>query len=342
LFRGANEVIHDLAWHEWVIDANRIIRNGAVDQAIRDNYGAEIVRQFKDAIRDIATGDVLPTDSGERVMRHFRAGAAVAGLGFNLLNSAIQPLGLTQSGVMSPFMANRMQTMQRELNEIQSVIQGKSKVRRMTDQVLFLPMQYLQLVADIPTWWGAYQKALTDAPLNLDPEAVESRAIALADQAVIDSQSGGQVKDLAGVQRGSGWKKLFSVFYGYFSATYNLAAERTRGTEFKDPKQVSRLAFDYMMLMIVPSVGYTLIKAALQGDAGDDNDDLMEKLIADQISYLMGMFMYVREVTPAVQAAMGLQTYGYQGPGGLRIVGDTLKFAVQVSQGELDDAFRRS
>ena len=369
LFRGANEVIHDLAWHEWVIDANRIIRNGAVDQAIRDNYGAEIVRQFKDAIRDIATGDVLPTDSGERVMRHFRAGAAVAGLGFNLLNSAIQPLGLTQSVVrigarwvyagfaewskspidlvnrirgMSPFMANRMQTMQRELNEIQSVIQGKSKVRRMTDQVLFLPMQYLQLVADIPTWWGAYQKALTDAPLNLDPEAVESRAIALADQAVIDSQSGGQVKDLAGVQRGSGWKKLFSVFYGYFSATYNLAAERTRATEFKDPKQVSRLAFDYMMLMIVPSVGYTLIKAALQGDAGDDNDDLMEKLIADQISYLMGMFMYVREVTPAVQAAMGLQTYGYQGPGGLRIVGDTLKFAVQVSQGELDDAFRRS
>jgi hypothetical protein len=370
LFRGANEVIHDLAWHEWVIDANRILRNGAVDQVMRRHYGADAVKQFKLAVRDIAAGE-LPGDGVLEIFsNHLRSGAAIAGLGFNLLNSFIQPLGLTQSMVRvgtrwvlkgmiewtkspiamvntirgkSEFMAQRTNTMQRELNELQSVIQGKGQIKGMIDKGLWFPMQMLQLVADVPTWWGAYQKALTEAPLNMDAQTAEERAIRLADQAVIDSQSGGQTKDLAAIQRGAGFKKLFTVFYGFFSAAYNLSVETTKNANFKNPADIAKLIWDYLLLLVIPSVGYTLAKEVLQPGDGDD-EDLAEKLIADQMSYLMGMFVGLREFTGVAQTIAGVQQYnvGYSGPAGLRFIGDTAKLGQQISQGDVDRPLLRA
>ncbi|HEY0202362.1 MAG TPA: hypothetical protein VGC24_11780, partial [Burkholderiaceae bacterium] len=39
LYGGVNDVIHDLSWHEWLIDANRLLRSDTIDKAIRDHYG---------------------------------------------------------------------------------------------------------------------------------------------------------------------------------------------------------------------------------------------------------------------------------------------------------------
>lgn len=370
LFRGVNDVIHDLSWHEWVIDANRIIKNEQVDKAIRSTYGADVVQQFKTAIRDIAAGDAPNHDALSRVLTPLRTGAAVAGLGFNLMNAAIQPLGLTQSMVRvgtrwvamgvaewakspvglvrqvhekSEFMRNRARTQQRELNEIQSVVQGKSAARQKLDALMFMPMQSLQLVADMPTWWGAYQKALAEAPVDMAEDVAEDRAIKLADQAVLDAQSGGQVKDLALVQRGGPMQKLFTVFYGYFSAAYNLGVERAKSTNYRDPLEVMHLAWDFLLLYSVPAVLAALIKDVLQ-PGGDDEDELAKKLIGEQISYLMGLLVGVREITGAVQYATGTKQFdmAYGGPAGLRFFQELDKLGKQVGQGELDRALARS
>lgn len=370
LFRGVNDVIHDLAWHEWVIDANRIIKNEQVDKAIRSTYGADVVQQFKASIRDIAAGDAPNHDALSRVLTPLRTGAAVAGLGFNLMNAALQPLGLTQSMVRvgtrwvamgvaewakspvglvrqvhekSEFMRNRGRTQQRELNEIQSVVQGKTVARQKLDALMFMPMQSLQLIADMPTWWGAYQKALAEAPVDMAEDVAEDRAIKLADQAVLDSQSGGQVKDLALVQRGGPMQKLFTVFYGYFSASYNLGVERAKATNYRSPLEVMHLAADFLLLYSVPAVLAALIKDALQ-PGGDDEDELAKKLIGEQISYLMGLLVGVREITGAVQYATGTKQFdmAYGGPAGLRFFQELDKLGKQVGQGELDRALARS
>lgn len=370
LFRGVNDVIHDLSWHEWVIDANRIVKNEQVDKAIRSAYGAEVVQQFKASIRDIAAGDAPNMDALSKVLTPLRTGAAVAGLGFNLMNAMLQPLGLTQSMVRigpkwvaqgiaewakspvglvtqvhkkSEFMRNRGRTQQRELNEIQSVVQGKSKARAMFDAAMFMPMQSLQLVADMPTWWGAYQKALSEAPVDMDQDVIEDKAIRLADQAVIDAQSGGQVKDLALIQRGGPMQKLFTVFYGYFSAAYNLGVERGKATNYKSPVEVIRLAGDFLLLYSVPAVLASLLKSALQ-PGGDDDEDLARKLIGEQISYLMGLMVGVREITGAVQYATGTRQFdmAYGGPAGLRFFQELDKLGKQVGQGEMDRALFRS
>lgn len=366
LYQGLNEVIHDLSWHEWLIDANRLLRNKGLDGAIRNRYGADFVKQFKTATEDIAAGEMPSSDALEKSLMHVRAGATVAGLGFNLMNSIINTTGVTQSIVRigpkwvalgvgewarspialtkqiyekSAFMKLRGQTQQRELNEIRNRVSGKGAIRQGIDRFMFLPMEVTQLAVDAPSWWGAYQKALADGQ-------EESRAVALADQAVLDSQSGGQVKDLAAIQRGNGFKKLFTTFYGFFSSAYNLSVERTKATNFKDPRQILNLAGDYLLLSIMPSVMGTLIKSALTNGTEDfeDPEKLAKMLANDQLSYLMGMMVGLREMTGAAQTIAGVNTYntGYGGPAGLRVFNELYKLSQQVNQGEADAALRRS
>ena len=374
LFRGVNDVIHDLTWHEWVIDANRIIKNESLDNAIRTGFGADVIAQFKSAITDIAKGDSPDMDAMSKVLTPLRSGAAVAGLGFNLMNSMLQPLGLTQSMVRigtrwvglgivewakspiglvkqvhekSEFMRNRARTLNREVNEVQSIVQGKGEIREKLDALMFAPMQSLQLVADMPTWWGAYQKALAD-PALMDAEngVDEATAIARADQAVIDSQGGGQIKDLAKVQRGGNLQKLFTVFYGYFSAAYNLGVDQTKKTNFKSPVEVMALAWDFLLLYSVPSVLASLLKDALMpSGAGDDDwEKIARKLASEQISYLMGLMVGLREATGAVQYITGTKMFdtAYGGPAGLRFFQELDKLGKQIGQGDLDRALARS
>lgn len=361
MFRGVNDVIHDLAWHEWIIDSNRILRG--IDPTVRAKYGADVVRQFKDAVRDIAAGEQSDGNALNRVIGPLRTGASVAGLGFNLVNVAMQGLGITQTIVRigpkwtakgvaawvtsprklvgdvferSEFMRNRVRTLNREINELQSVVRDKNKAKARLDQVMFWPMQMFQMGVDMPTWWGAYQKALAE-------DTDESRAVALADQAVIDAQGSGQVKDLAGIQRGPEVLKLFTVFYGFFSTTYNLAVERGKATKLTNPMQVARLAVDYLVLFSVPAVLGELLRQALAG-GDDDEEKLAGKLAAAQVSYLMGTMVGVREASGAVQSALGIRQYagGYGGPAGLRFLQELDKLGQQVGQGEFDRALVRT
>lgn len=366
LYQGLNEVIHDLSWHEWLIDANRLLRNKGLDGAIRNRYGADFVKQYKTATQDIAAGEMPTGDALEKALAHVRAGATVAGLGFNLMNSVINTLGVTQSIVRigprwvalgvgewarspvaltkqiyekSAFMKLRGQTQQRELNEIRNRVSGKGEVRQAIDRFMFLPMEVTQLAVDAPSWWGAYQKALAEGN-------VEDRAIALADQAVLDSQSGGQVKDLAAIQRGNGFKKLFTTFYGFFNTAYNLGVERTKATNFKDPRQVASLAGDYMLLYVAPAVMGALIKSALTNGTEDfeDPEKLAKMLANEQMSYMFGMMVGLREMTGAAQTLAGVNTYntGYGGPAGLRFFNEIYKLGQQINQGEPDAALRRT
>jgi hypothetical protein len=86
------------------------------------------------------------------------------------------------------------------------------------------------------------------------------------------------------------------------------------------------------------------IKEAFSG-GDDDDEELAKKLGAEQVSYLFGLMVGVREATGAAQILLGLGNksgLGYGGPAGLRFFGELQKFAQQAEQGELDRAFVRA
>ncbi|BCB27059.1 hypothetical protein SKTS_19450 [Sulfurimicrobium lacus] len=364
LYSGVNDVIHDLAWHEWLIDTNRLLRSHTIDAAIRKHYGPEAKQQFKTWAQDIAEGEKGADAAVDLALSRLRQGVSVAGLGFNVMSALIQPLGITQSvtrvgaewvgrGVlkyvahpidltrtvneMSDLMANRARTRFRELNELRNQVQDQTAFKELTGRYAYFLMMRCQQMVDVPTWWGAYEKAIAEGN-------GETRAVSLADQAVIDAQGGGQTKDLSAIERGGPSQKLFTVFYSFMNTALNIGVDKTMGAG--TPAKRAKLAVDYAMLYVLPAIlGYFLKAALTPGDSGDDDPEkLAKKLIANQIDYLMGLMVVAREFSGAAKSVAGVEDFGraYSGPAGARVVSDAYSLAIQTNQGEFDDAFRKA
>jgi hypothetical protein len=342
------QVVHDLAWHEYLIDANRLLRSDKIANAISKHYGIEVLGQMETLMRDIAVGN-NPAAMGSPVLNHLRYGVTIAGLSFNVMNSLVNVTGLSQSmerigakwvwrgaahwfgdavrlesatkamREKSSFMRLRGQTLFRELNELRNRVSGRGN---RFHAVAFLLQIKTQAIVDVPTWWGAYEKAMAQ------PGMTEDTAVALADQAVRDSQGSGQLHDLSGVQRDE-VAKNFTVFYSYFNVTYNRLAEAVNRTDFRKPGDVARLAVDTALLAVIPSILYSLMTGLSKGD---DEDEITARLLRDQLGFLLGLLPFVREAQGAAQAAAGMDSYGYTGPAATRFFVDLQRLGVQVGQ----------
>lgn len=344
------QVVHDLAWHEWVNDANKILADKEISNSIQDYYGPNVLDTMHSAIEGIATADVVSQTKLDAIMLHIRSNVTRATMGASLTTAFLQPFGLTQSMVRigpehvlrgmarwagdaaqmestvgwikekSDFMRLRSKTLNKELREIRGSVGGKSKTMQVVDAGLFVMMQKMQMVADVPTWVGQYQKSIAE---GLDEDA----AIAMADRAVLESQGGGQTKDLSELQRKH---PLLTQFYSYFSVTLNLAAEQTAATNFKNPAAVAGWLGDMALLMVIPAILPSLIMFGLKG--GDDDEEGMAKRIAEwQLGYLLGTAVGLREFSG------GVGGFDYAGPPVGRIVGSGIKFGKQALQGEIDE-----
>jgi hypothetical protein len=345
------QVVHDLAWHEWLIDTNRLLGDERVAGAIRSHYGQKVLKTIRDDILGIATADVVPQTDIDKALLVLRSNVTRATMGASLTTAFLQPFGLTQSMVRigpkhvlrglarwggdaarmentvgwirgkSEFMRLRSKTFNRELREIKGSVAGKSKVMQAVDGGLFWMMQKMQLVADVPTWVGQYEKSIA-AGLS------EDAAVAMADRAVLEAQGGGQIKDLSEVQRKH---PMLTQFYSYFSTTLNLAAEQTAATDFKNPRAVAGWLGDMALLMVIPAIVPSFLLHALKG--GDDDEEKLAKRIVEwQVGYLLGTVVGLRELSGAVSG------YDYAGPPVGRIVSDIGKAGKQTAQGELDEA----
>ena len=359
-FSGVNDVIHDLAWHEWLISTNRLLRDEKFANAVRETRGPEFLRQLREWAKANAAGDRSANVEG--VLSWLRQGISASGLGFNVMSAALQITGFNQSVVRvgakwvglgiaeftaspfatsqfvrekSSFMAERQRTQFRELNELRNTVRGKGAgVRKVLAQA-YLAMMTMQRAVDTPTWVGAYRKALAAGK-------DDATSVALADQAVKDSQGSGLTSDLAAIERGGPGLKLFTVFYSYMNTVYNMAAVQTYTSRGR-----GKLAADYVMLMVVPVVLGHAIKSLLTPDAGDDDFDpeaLARKLAAEELSFLMGTMVVAREFGGAAQLLTGAEgaRMGYGGPAGVRAIGEAYNLATQTGQMEFDRAFVRS
>lgn len=362
LFEHTTRVIHDLTHHEALIDVGRVVGSTEVSTAIQDTLGPEGFEQFRRTLKAVAVGDAAPAHQMEGFIAHLRSGATIVGLGWSVTTMAMQPLGLTQSiqrigakwvlrgmagwlrgavhmenvtaGIeaKSEFMANRMRTLQREVNEIRNRIDSSVIKHSGVESSFFYFIGKAQLVADVPTWLGAYEKAMAN-------NATEDTAVQLADQAVRDSQGSGQQVDLAAVQRGSPAWKVWTNFYSFFNVTYNLWVDSLhQAKRDMSVAAIGTLAADYLLLFAVPAVLGHLLRGALTGDLFDeDEEELAAGLAMELGAYMAGTMIGLRELGGALQGYAG-----YEGPAGARGFATITRLATQVRQMEADEAFWRA
>lgn len=374
MYSGVQDVIHDLAWREWLLDASKMAESKTLDAVIRDKHGAETVRAIKDWIKDIAAGTKKPRGKMDRAIGFMRRNVAAAGLAINFMNAVQNVTGIQNSiervgakwiavgqkeflsdikgasawvSEKSSLMRNRARTQFRDLNELRNIVENGDGIVTKARANQFILMTTTQRIVDMPTWIGAYRKAEADGAVVQyeDGSIDDSKAIAMADQAVIDAQGSGMTKDLSGIERGSEAEKLFTVYYSYMNTTYNLGASRIAGARGGNAKERGSAAFHVLTLMMVPVIAMAILKATLTPGDDDDWDDpekLAKNLGNSQMSYLFGMVPLLREFYPMVQPFVADQSFGYQGPSGMRMASDAAKFGQQAAQGDFDDGFRKA
>lgn len=352
-FEGLDRQIHYVAYAEWVNNTNRLLRK--IDPKIRHFWGREPMDAIYKWVEDIRTGGRGQKDQADAIADFFRKNISLAGIGFNLVTALVQPVGLIQSipvigakwmarglrdfianpfkardyvASMSPMMLNRMQTQFRELAEIQAQLNGTtSPLKEKFMRSAYYPVVVAQMLVDIPTWIGAYNKALNDG-------MSDERAIAVADRSVIDAQGSGRLHDLSGVERGGPWKKLFTVFYTFFNTALNVAVVSGY------TKKKMEAAVDLMMLLLLQPIAEAILRSLVdsvkEGEDLDSDwwDKTMEKAGTNCIGFSLGLLVGLREN----QYLSEEDSFGYSGPGGLRKIEDLGRMINSWKDGEIDMA----
>ncbi len=347
------QVTQDLAFHEAIVDVSRLLNDRKIKSMILEKYGQEVWDTMSGAMVTIAQDGVLQTERWLRLGNRLRNNVSRAIMGASMTTAFLQPFGFFNSmakigprwvlnGIgnalsdaakfesstkwvseKSIFMRARARTFNAEMNSINSKLNGRSQLLQMYDTALFFTMQKLQVTVDVPTWIGAYNKALSEG-------REEDTAVALADQAVIDSQGSGLVKDQTEFQLNH---PFLTQFYSYFAATYNLLAQRTGNTDFKNPRALMGWMSDVFFLVVLPSIAAEMVKAALKGDLEDDEpEDIALKSAKWLTGYTLGMLPFLRDLGTLVTG------FDYAGPPVARIITNLADTSIQVKQGEVDQA----
>lgn len=357
-FEGLDAEIHELCWQEWLADTNKIFRQKKLREAIRDYWGVEAEGAIRKWIEDIATGTSAQKSNWDEIAVLLRANVSLVGIGFNVVTALIQPIGMLQTvtilgpqwsakGIgefmLNPYgkwkevcgksqaMADRSRTRFRELTEIQALVNGtngalKDKFMRSA----YMPIVFMQALVDVPTWLGAYNKALAEGN-------TEARAVAIADRAVTDAQGGGRTQDLSGIERGGEWAKLFTVFYTFFNTALNIAM--VTGHTQKGMKRALNLLTLLAFQPIIETFVREGLKAAVSG--GDDDDWLKKTSIkagGSVVNFNLGLLVGLREVAELGQAlSEGEAPRSYSGTGGTRKIADLVHLGQAVSKDDWDE-----
>lgn len=358
---GLDAQIHYVAWAEFINDARKVLNpDGEIAKAIQDHYGAEYFMAIARWVQDCRNGNAGQNTPLDALPNLLRRNVSLAGIGFNLQTAALQIVGVVQSvqylggkwaaagaaeflrrgpigayryaAGLSPMMQDRMRTQFREIAEIQSRLDGNTgPLKERFMRAAYMPLVVMQMAVDIPTWLGAYQKAIY--------EGREETAIQEADRAVMNAQGSGRPSDLSAVERGSAWAKLFTVFYTFFNTVLNLAVVSGK------TKSGVRAGIDILMLLMVQPVIETFLKAGASAIFGTgDDDDWVEKATLDAtknvFQFNLGLLVGLREMQWV------FDDYGYSGPSGLRKVTDTgrmLKaWEKAITEGEWDERTMRA
>jgi hypothetical protein len=235
----------------------------------------------------------------------------------------------------SDMMRLRWKTQQRELNEVRNQVglnQGKVSAEIhdalaklgvdphvmpvIADSYYYMIRKIVQF-AEIPTFLGAYEKAMKETNANHD------KSIQLANQAVIDSMGSGMVKDLSQVQRG-GMGRVFTTFYDYHNAVYNQVYELVKASENPGRKVV-----DASLLLLAPialgTLIHTLTGPTKKKKRGESDWALWAKELGGEgLDYGLNFFVGARELSGALTGR------SYAGPAGLRMFNTARQFIYRV------------
>lgn len=331
------KVVHYVSHAEAAYNVQKIMAHSQFKDRLLQNFGEAMFENMKGWIENITRGEVEVAGLGgaNRFVRAIRRNVSLAALGFRVTTVVAQAGGLFSGAEMiglsnvgrglkdmygsasisqiqqnmafiaskSAEMKNRVQFFDADLADIAAMFSQKSVIQRVRDAAL-IPMMAADNVVSSAVWMGAYNKQLQR---NIHDEAT---AVAYADKVVRLTQGAAGAKDLAPLQRGNEFMKIFTMFYTYFSAYQNRLMDIAHSIKYstKDTPNIPGVdtphdALRFLYLVVLPSVIFDfLLKGALTGDFTDDDEDTgtLGQALWKVAGYSMAGMIGVRDVASFV------------------------------------------
>ena len=371
-----DQVAYDLEMGDAVNEVYAVLYDPRTKKAFRDAGRPETWRALDLWLGDVVTGEMHQGGVVEKSLRWLRAGFTVSKLGWNVGVAMIQLVGITQTSVQigkgntlaglgmmltrpwvgknnifkhvaeqSNVMAQREETFHKDIADASQLISDSYVKRHLprgsaefVQNSLFYGIRKMQRVVDTWTWVAAKR----DGMRKFDND--EARAIEYADRMVIRSQASGNFQERTAFERGtinpkvrqSELVRAFTALISYFMAKNNVAYERTKKTNFKNPGEVIGWATDMALLYVFEAALVSLIR----GTWPDEDEEEQGAAIA---AHLAGeganaLFAGIPMVREFVSEAAGFRGGGVFSS----VVADVGKVTTQISQGEIDQALLTS
>lgn len=334
--RHVGEVIHDITHREAVINADKFLSSKRIMAAIDGSLGPEMRKQFRPWLKFVANQWAIERAGNEGVgkfINKLRTNATVVGMGFRVSTIMMQIAGYSNSfervGArwVGPAIArtaqhpietfdfvmarsgevrHRMDNLDRDIDAGIKRLAGKVDALTAAKRFAFHGIGYMDRVVVIPTWIGAYEKALASG-------STEDQAVYEADKAVRQSQGAGAAKDLAAVARGTGqWGqalRLMTMFYSYLSAFYQ--RQRTLGRDIRSAslEDAPGLMARAWWLIVVPP----LLAELLAGRGPDEEEEWSWWAFKQMVFQMLGPIPVVRDLArPVWDGIAGNKAFDYQ------------------------------
>lgn len=339
-----SKTVHNLAFRQPVRNVQKILRNRAVQKAMQETAGIKQVKALMEWLTDVAQQHPAK-ESPDKVLTWARTSMSMYTMGFKATTMVVQATGYLASiseigprwmgvglahvfgkrlpgkgwvdlyketAALSPMMANRLENFDREAKDwsrqkmedgsLNPVLDPLKRASTWAKKHAFKPMAIIQMGVDLPTWWGAYYRKVSEG-------GTQKEAVEYADNVVEVAQVGGNQKDLAKLQRSTGFARFLTMYYSYFSALYNIFTRRaTMAARDPSAHNIRRLATAGLFFWILEPV----LSELLAGRGPDDDDDWLQWLASKTLTAPFNMVVGVRDIASGIDGLANGTSRGYR------------------------------
>ncbi len=235
----------------------------------------------------------------------------------------------------SKMMPDRSHNMDRDMRQAHRQA-GPTAILPAAEMALWM-IGYTQSFVDQATWLGAYMKVM-DGEVSEIEMGNEKDAILYADQTVRLSQSHGDIKDLAAIQRGSPFQRIFTMFYSFFSSQYNDLADELKMTDQGRRIMLPRTLANFFWIALLPPVYEEMVRSVSgDDDFGPDDDDKRGDAaywFVKVAAYNAGSAVFVRNVVQGWESGYGFSLSPIDRSGE-----SVVNMLRKLEEGDLDSGF---
>lgn len=310
-------------------DIDRVTRDPQYKRAMEDKLGKEAYKMVRPSLkyvarsegellgvidgwlekhRILATGYILGANVSVAMKQPFSAfgfvndegaGTLFRGMG-KVLTSPLEAGRIMHK--LSPYMANRAKTIDRDLGDSLKRIGPKDTVIagvRVSDvqNSMFVLIRAMDYVTVFPAWWGSYLKAMGETGGDIEASVTH------ADEAIAESQPSSRPMDLSHFQRSNkGMHRLFTMF-STFTMKYG-SRQRAHYNAWKSGALSNPQYFRHIVLeAVLPPLIMRSMFTMLWGRSPADEDDWGDA-VWDVFLYQFIGLPYFRDILNTVSSGV--------------------------------------